>query len=88
MERYQHLALEIKRIHKATKVSVIPIVIGALETILKSAKASYERLSLLDIFGSALQLAILGIVLLISCGTCCVSKLREAAETWLRIPRK
>ena len=28
------------------------------------------------------------LVLLISCIKCCVSKLREAAETWLRIPRK
>ena len=27
-------------------------------------------------------------VLLTSCGKCCVSKLREAAETWLRRPRK
>lgn len=28
------------------------------------------------------------LVLLTSCGKCCVSKLREAAETWLRRPRK
>ena len=28
------------------------------------------------------------LVLLTSCGKCCVSKLREVAETWLRRPRK
>ena len=38
-KRYQDLALKIKRIHRAMKVMVIPIVIGALETISKIAKA-------------------------------------------------
>ena len=28
------------------------------------------------------------LVLLTSCGKCCVSKLRKAAETWMRRPRK
>ena len=39
VERYQDLALEIKRIHRATRVTVIPIVIGAK----KNAQAWYER---------------------------------------------
>ena len=58
--RYQDLALEIKRVHGATKVAVIPIVIGALGTISKKAKLWYERLSLPDIFGSVQLSAILG----------------------------
>ena len=33
VDRYQDLAFEIKRIHRASKVTVIPIVIGALGTI-------------------------------------------------------
>ena len=37
-KRYQDLALKIKRIHRAMKVTVIPIVIGPLETISKLQK--------------------------------------------------
>ena len=37
-KRYQDLALKIKRIHRAMKVTVIPIVIGRLETISKLQK--------------------------------------------------
>ena len=33
VERYQDLAFQIKRIHRTSKVTVIPIVIGALGTI-------------------------------------------------------
>ena len=44
-KRYQDLALKSKRIHRAMKVMVIPIVIGALETISKIAKAWYGRLT-------------------------------------------
>ena len=58
--RYQDLALELKRVHGATKVAVIPIVIGALGTISKKAKLWYGRLSLPDIFGSVQLSAILG----------------------------
>ena len=62
MERHQDLALEIKRIHRATRVTVIRIVIGvgALGTIWRNAKAWYGRLSLHDIFGRAQLSAILG----------------------------
>ena len=59
MERHQDFALEMKRVHRATKVTVIPIVIGALGTILKNAKAWLRRLSLPYIFGSAQLSAIL-----------------------------
>ena len=37
VDRYQDLAFGIKRIHRASKVTVIPIVIGALGTISKNA---------------------------------------------------
>ena len=43
VERYQDLALEIKRIHRATRVTVLPIVIGTLGPISKNAKAWYGR---------------------------------------------
>ena len=38
MERYQDLALEVKRIHRTTKKTVIAIVIDALGTISKNAR--------------------------------------------------
>ena len=44
MDRYQDLAFEIKRIHRASKVKVIPIVIGALGTISKNAKSWHEKI--------------------------------------------
>lgn len=50
MERYQDLALEIKRIHRASKVAATTIMIGVLGTISKNAKAWYWRLSLPDVF--------------------------------------
>ena len=43
VERYQELALEVKRIHRALKVEVIPIVIGGLGTISTNAKAWYGK---------------------------------------------
>ena len=60
MERHQDFALEMKRVHRATKLTVIPIVIAALGTILKNAKAWLRRLSLPDIFGNVQLSAILG----------------------------
>ena len=60
VERYQDLDLEIKRIHRAKRVTVIPILIDALGTISGNAKAWYGRLSLPYIFGSAQLSAILG----------------------------
>ena len=38
VEKYQQLAFEIRRIHGASKATVIPIVIGALGSISKGAK--------------------------------------------------
>ena len=43
MEKYQELALEIRRIHGASKVTVIPIVIGALESISKRTKTWCDK---------------------------------------------
>ena len=40
VEKYQDLASEIRTIHGASKVTVIPIVIGALGSISKRAKAA------------------------------------------------
>ena len=60
VERHQDFTLEMKRVHRAPKLTVIPIMIGALGTILKNAKAWLRRLSLPDIFGSVQLSAILG----------------------------
>ena len=59
MDKYHDLAFEIKRIHRASKVTVIPIVIGALETISKNAKSWHEKLKIPDIIRSAQLSAIL-----------------------------
>ena len=59
-EKYQNLALEIKRILRAKRVTVLPIVTGALRTISGYTKAGKGRLSLPDIFGSARLSAVLG----------------------------
>ena len=53
MDRYQDLAFEIKRIHRASKVTVIPIGTVALGTISKNAKSWHEKLKMPDIVGSA-----------------------------------
>ena len=45
VERYQELAFEVKRIHRAPKVEVIPIVIGALRTVSKNAKVWCGKLT-------------------------------------------
>ena len=60
VERYQDLAHEIKRNHRATRVTIKPIVIGSLGTISGNAKAWYGRLRLPNIFGNAQLLAIRG----------------------------
>ena len=60
VDRYQDLAFENKRIHRASKVTVILIVTGALGTISKNAKSWHERLKIPDIVGSAQLSAILG----------------------------
>ena len=40
VEKYQELAFEIRRIHRASKVTIIPIMIGALELSWKHVKKS------------------------------------------------
>ena len=60
MARYQELAFEIKRIHRASKVIVIPIVIGALGTVSKNAKTWHGKLNIPEIVVSAQLSAILG----------------------------
>ena len=59
IERYQELAFEVKRINKASKVSVITIVTDAVETILKDARTRKEKLRIPDITGSGQLSAIL-----------------------------
>ena len=48
MEKYQDLAFEIRRIHGASKVTVIPIEISALGSISKRAKTWYDKLGVLN----------------------------------------
>ena len=74
--------LEIKRIHSATRVTVIPIMIGALGIISKNTKSWYGRLSLSDIFGS-IQFSVIHVTAHILGKVLCL-----LAETRLRIPRK
>ena len=59
IERYQELAFEVKRIKKASKVSVITIVTDAVGTILKDARTRKEKLGIPDITGSGQLSAIL-----------------------------
>ena len=54
------LAFEIRRIHGASKVTVIPIVIGALGSISKRAKNWYDKLGVPEFIGSVQLSAILG----------------------------
>ena len=51
MAKYQELAFEIKRVYRASTVTVIPIVIGALGTISKSARTWHSKLDMPDIIG-------------------------------------
>ena len=51
--------MKIKRIHRASKVTVMPVVIGALRTISKNTKSWHEKFKILDIVGSAQLSAIL-----------------------------
>jgi len=63
VEKYQELALEIRRIHRASKATIIPIVIGALGSISKSASLEVCN------YRPFLEL--------LTCrGKCCVSKLQ------------
>ena len=60
VDRYQDLAFEIKRIHRASKVTVIPIVIGTLGTVSRNAKSWHGKLDIPDIVGNTQFSAILG----------------------------
>ena len=60
VDRYQDLAFEIKRIHRASKVTVIPIVIGTLGTVSRNAISWRGKLDIPDIVGSTQLSAILG----------------------------
>ena len=53
VDRYKDLAFEMKRIHRTSKVTVIPIVIGALGTISKNTKTWHGKLDIPDVVGSA-----------------------------------
>ena len=59
VEKYQELAFEIKMIHGASKVTLIPIVIGALGGISKCAKTWYGKLGVPAFLGSVQLSAIL-----------------------------
>ena len=82
-EKYQNLALEINRILRAKRATVLPIVTGALRTISGYTKAGNGRLSLPDIFGSARLSAVLGTAHILRKVSCVY-----AAGLLLRIPRK
>ena len=52
VEKYQELAFEIRRVHGASKVTITPIVIGALGSISKGAKIWFRKLDVPDFLGS------------------------------------
>ena len=60
VEKYQDLAFEIRKIHGASKVTVIPIVIGALGSISKCANTWYGKLGVPEFLGSVQLSALLG----------------------------
>ena len=60
VEKYQELASEVRRIHGASKVVIIPIEIGALQSISKGAKIWFSKLDVPDFLGSEQLSAILG----------------------------
>ena len=60
VEKYQELAFEIRRIHGASKVIIIPIMIGALGSISEGAKTWFGKLDVPDFLGSVQLSAILG----------------------------
>ena len=70
VEKYQELPFEIRRIHGASKVTIIPIVIGALGSISKGAKTWFGKLDLPDFLGSVQFSAILETAHLLQKGLC------------------
>ena len=57
-EKYQELAFEIRRIHGASKVTITPIVIGALGSMSKGAKTWFGKLGVPD-FLERVQLSVI-----------------------------
>ena len=57
LEKYQELAFEIRRIHGASKVTIILIVNGALESMSKGAKTRFGKLDVPDFLGSVQSLS-------------------------------
>ena len=72
VEKDQELAFEI-RIHGASKVTIIPIVTGALGSISKGAKTWFGKLDVPDFLGSDPT----SLELLTCCGERCVSKVHN-----------
>ena len=60
VEKYQELAFEFRSVHGASKVTIIPVMIGALGSISKGAKAWFGKLDVSDFLGSVQLSAILG----------------------------
>ena len=63
VEKYQELAFEIRirnQIHGDSKVTIIPIVVGALGSISKGAKTRFGKLDVPAFLGSVQLSAILG----------------------------
>ena len=60
VEKYQELAFEIRRVCGASKVIIIPIVIGALGSISKGANTWFGKQEVPDLLGSVQLSAILG----------------------------
>ena len=81
MNRYQDLALKNKRIYRASKKTMKPIMIGALRTISKNAKTYRGKLDLHDIIQSAQLSVIFGIAHILR-------KVLVVAETKIRRPSR
>lgn len=60
VECYQDLAFEVKHMHQAPTVTVIPFVTGALRTVSRNAKTWCEKLNIPDVTESAQLSIILG----------------------------
>ena len=82
VERYQEPAFEVKGVHRAPKVEVIPMVIDPLGTVLRLQRfgmGSYVCQNFLEVYSCPPSLG-----LVTSCGRCCAPKQRELAETSLK----
>ena len=66
VNKYQELAFEITTIHRASKVTIIRIVTGALGSTTEGAKTWFGRLEVPDLLGSVQSSAILIIIIRIT----------------------